>query len=109
MKLNNRFKEEDKIRIWVDHQYCALCRSNEGCSLHHIDGCKKKCHSSILNSIMLCGVCHKDADGHNVSDEEYKAKLSAYSFKWIIPIYKLEEIDREYMESIGDRILNMCI
>lgn len=62
MKLKNRFREEDKRRVWEDHQYCSLCSSNQNCSLHHIDGTTS---SSIYNAIMLCHDCHKKADCHN--------------------------------------------
>lgn len=86
MKLANRFSDDDKLRYWVDHPYCALCMSNQGCSLHHIDGCKKPMHSSIYNSIMLCHTHHKEADGHNTDSpksEAYRARLRGYTFKHI--------------------------
>jgi 5-enolpyruvylshikimate-3-phosphate synthase len=70
MKLANRFKEEDKIRVWVDHQFCVLCGSNQNCSLHHIDGTTS---SSIYNSAMLCYNCHKKADTHNTQSPLSKA------------------------------------
>ena len=63
MKLANRFKDEDKIRVWSQRQYCQNCGSNQVCSLHHILG---TCSDSILNSIMLCHKCHKTADGFNI-------------------------------------------
>lgn len=72
MQLKNRFKEEDKIRVWSQRQYCQLCGSNAVCSLHHILGTES---DSILNSIMLCHKCHKYADGHNVSDTLYQSSL----------------------------------
>ena len=78
MKLSNRFDEADKIRVWADAPYCVLCRSNQGCSLHHIKGCKKDCYRSIYNSVMLCHDHHKEADGHNTDSEvsrEYQAML----------------------------------
>jgi hypothetical protein len=67
MRLANRFKEEDKMRVWVDHQFCVICSSNQNCSLHHIDGCKNEEHASIYNSSMLCHIHHKIADGHNTN------------------------------------------
>ena len=102
MKLKNNFKDEDKIRVWSDHPYCAKCGFNEGCALHHIDGRKS---SSIFNSIMLCHKCHKEADGHNVSDEEYKRSLNMISLPIILKTdYKMSKVDREYLESIKDRL-----
>lgn len=71
MVLKNRFKEEDKIRVWSQKQYCQDCGSNQNCSLHHILG---TISDSILNSIMLCYKCHKIADGHNVSDTKFQQK-----------------------------------
>ena len=65
MKLNNRFDNADKMRMWMDTPWCAICKSNQGCSAHHIEGCKQNCHKSLLNSIMLCIRCHKLADTIN--------------------------------------------
>lgn len=70
--------------MWGDHQYCAICLQNDMCSLHHIDGCKKKMHRSILNSIMLCYKHHKEADGYNTSSpkgEEVRRRLRKMSLK----------------------------
>ena len=83
MKLKNRFSDADKIRIWVDHQFCAVCKSNQNCSLHHIDGTVS---SSIYNSVMLCHLHHKEADTHNtqsVLSQEFRATLREYTFKHI--------------------------
>lgn len=78
MKLANRFKEEDKHRVWEDHKFCAKCGSNQNCSLHHIVGTES---DSILNSIMLCYTHHKEADAHNVSDVEFQAPMAQYTIK----------------------------
>lgn len=83
MRLKNRFKEEDKIRVWVDHQYCGLCKSNQRCSLHHIDGTVS---SSIYNSIMLCDNCHRRADAHNTpskASEDFRHILRRYTFNLV--------------------------
>ena len=94
---NNRFNEIDKARMWLDHPYCVLCGSNQQCSLHHILGCKLKIHSSILNSIMLCLKCHKNADGHNVSDREFQIPLLIYTLERAVKIdYPLSEHDLEF-------------
>ena len=78
MILKNRFKEEDKIRVWGSNPYCAICGSNYICSLHHILGTES---DSILNSVMLCINHHKEADGHNVSDQKYQAPLLQYTLR----------------------------
>jgi hypothetical protein len=92
MKLSNRFKEEDKIRVWVDHPYCALCESNQGCALHHIDGTKS---SSIYNGIMLCYNCHKIADSHNTQSQlstAYRSKLRVIAYN---RVKKSDHIDNQ--------------
>ena len=94
MQLANRFIEEDKIRVWVDHQYCAICYSNQMCSLHHILG---TISDSILGSIMLCHEHHKEAYGHNVSDTEYQAPLLQYTMRQVLKSgYQLTEDDVEF-------------
>lgn len=83
MKLRNRFSEADKLRIWSGHQYCTLCKSNQNCSLHHIDGTAS---SSIYNSVMLCHNCHKKADSHNTDSPlsaDFRKKLREYTYKLI--------------------------
>ena len=101
MKLRNRFKNEDKIRVWSQHQYCALCRSNRNCSLHHIDGCKQSYHASIYNSIMLCDNHHREADSHNTDSPlsvEYRKKLREYTYNLIQKEgYINKPIDEEYL------------
>lgn len=87
MQLKNRFKEIDKMRVWLDHPYCVLCGSNQGCSLHHIDGCKNKEHGSIYNSSMLCTIHHKIADGHNTNSplsKEFRDNLRKITFAKVI-------------------------
>ena len=105
MKLKNRFKNEDKIRYWIDHPYChkpgeiTICGSNQGCSLHHIDGTSS---GSIFNSIMLCDRHHRIADGHNTdspSSEAYREELRSYTYARIMGIgKKLTQIDKDYLE-----------
>lgn len=84
MKLKNDFKQEDKIRYWVDHPYCAVCGYNQGCALHHIDG---RVSSSIFNGIMLCSTCHLEADTHNTDSplsQKYRAKLRNITHKHLL-------------------------
>lgn len=100
MKLRNRFREEDKIRVWVDHPYCVICGSNQNCSLHHIDGCKKSMHASIYNSVMLCHRHHKEADTHNTespASQEYRQKLRDHTREHIEKQYYTNRpVDEEY-------------
>jgi 5-methylcytosine-specific restriction endonuclease McrA len=97
MKLQNRFKEDDKIRVWSQKQYCQECGSNQNCSLHHICGTES---DSIINSIMLCYKCHKIADGHNVSDIKFQQR---YINKTLVIIreecYEWVERDRVFINN----------
>lgn len=96
MKLSNRFSEEDKIRVWLDHQFCAICTSNQNCSIHHILGTKS---DSILNGIMLCYEHHKEADGHNVSDKEYQSKLLKLTMQQVLKSgYELTKKDIDFYQ-----------
>lgn len=86
MKLRNRFSEIDKHRVWEHHKFCVICKSNQNCSLHHIDGCKEKIHSSIYNSVMLCHNHHKEADSHNTASplsQAFRAGLRNYTYRLI--------------------------
>lgn len=97
MKLANRFSEEDKIRVWVDHPFCAICYSNQNCSLHHIKSTES---DSILNSIMLCFEHHKYADGHNKSDTEFISWCLQYSVRQVLKSgYKLTPKDVAFYNS----------
>ena len=106
MKLKNNFDEEDKIRCWSDHPYCAICGSNQGCALHH---CDSRTTNSILSSIMLCHKCHVIADSKNVSDEEYKTYLMKHSLPIILNSgYVLKKRDYEYLKTVDKRLKDMC-
>ena len=108
MQLKRRFKEEDKKRAWWDHPYCAICNSNENCSLHHILGCKSDNHDSILNSIMLCARHHVEADTKNVSDKEYQSKLFSRSIPIILNSgYVLVERDGLFYQQ-NKEIIELC-
>ena len=97
MKLSNRFKPEDKLRVWLDHPYCVLCSSNQGCALHHIDGTSS---GSIYNGIMLCDKCHKIADAHNTNSplsKEYRDNLRQIAYNRVINSdHKNRSIDYDY-------------
>lgn len=99
MKLQNNFPNEDKMRCWLDHPFCVLCGSNQGCALHHIDGRSSK---SMYNSSMLCHVCHKKADAHNTSSPqslEFRNKLRAITKRVIDRTsYVPKDYDREYLD-----------
>lgn len=99
MKLSNRFPEDEKMRVWLDHQWCVLCGSREMLSLHHIDGCKLIYHRSIFNSSMLCHLCHKKADGHNTSSllsKHFRETLRNKTFQ-IVGDKPLNKYDEEYL------------
>jgi hypothetical protein len=100
MKLANRFDDVDKQRVWLDHQYCVKCGSNQICSLHHVTGSKMPNTDSILNSSMLCHIHHKEADGHNVSDKEYQSPLLQYTMRQVLKTnYELTKKDIEFYKS----------
>ena len=95
MKLANRFNEEDKIRYWVDHQYCAICKSNQNCSLHHICGTES---ASIYNSIMLCYRHHREADSHNTNSPlslAFRKNLLNYTFRRVDKEGKVRTVEDE--------------
>jgi len=98
MKLRNRFSEIDKHRIWEFHKFCAICKSNQNCSLHHIDGTAS---SSIYNSVMLCHNHHKEADAHNTSSplsKDFRAKLRNFTYQLIEKqSYVRTANDRDYL------------
>ena len=92
MKLKSRFSEEDKAKYWIDHPFCAICGSNQMCSLHHIYSTDS---DDIKTSIMLCHRHHKMADGFNVrggkEGEEFRKWAIDYTAKWI------KQVDSEYI------------
>lgn len=108
MKLNNRFNKVEVNRWWWDHNFCARCGSNQGVALHHIDGCKKKFHSSLLNSYPVCLKCHKIVDSYNSGGafgEEQRRDMTAYTMRYLVQQgYEFTDKDKEYMEDIHSRI-----
>lgn len=95
MKLKNDFDREEIVRLWDFQNWCEVCKSNEMVSYHHIRG---RTSSSVMNSIPLCITCHKEADGHNVSDKEFQDKLLKYTKKRAdILGYKLKEKDKDFL------------
>jgi hypothetical protein len=96
MELKNRFHEEDKARVWTYRPYCQECGSNRLCSLHHICG---TISDSILNSIMLCNIHHKKADGHNVSDRKFQQRYIKMTLKIAKEEgYILVDRDKEFLD-----------
>jgi len=99
MKLSNRFKDIDKQRIWLDHQYCAITGLNEMCSLHHIYGTLS---DSIFNSIMLTHDEHKKADGENTAEtgNKRRQRYLNYTFNLIKKNsnYQIQDKDRKFLE-----------
>jgi len=88
------------MRVWQDHPYCAICGSNQNCSLHHIDGTTS---SSIYNSIMLCHIHHKIADSHNTQSplsQEFRANLRRITYARVIRSGHIDtENDKIYNEN----------
>jgi predicted restriction endonuclease len=97
MKLSNRFKKADLMRVWLDTPYCIECGSNQQCSAHHILGCKHELDSSILNSAMLCHFHHKIADGNNVSNAEFQSSLLKRTMTIVLRSgYELKKKDTDF-------------
>lgn len=109
MRLANRFKDEDKQRIWGDHPFCALCQSNDNCSVHHIYG---TISSSIFNGIMLCHSCHKKADGHNQSvmgDERRIGYLEIAFRKAYLSGHEPTDKDKKFLEIVHEDFLEISL
>lgn len=64
MKLKNPFSLETKL-LFIDHQFCMVCLSNNMPELHHIAG---RISDSPLNAIVLCHECHSKC-GHSENEE----------------------------------------
>ena len=98
MHLRNRFKDIDKLRVWLDHQYCAITGSNVMLSLHHIYSSSS---DSIFNSIMLSHDEHKKADGENQATmgNKRRQKYLNYTFNLIIKndYYALQKRDITFL------------
>ena len=94
MHLKNNFTELDRT-IWMYHEYCADCNSNQGLALHHVYG---RTSSSILNSIPLCMLCHKKADVQNQSTQgnALRIKYLAYTLGHAIGREQYELVERDY-------------
>ena len=102
MRLSNRFREEDKARVWGDTLYCALCGSNDNCSVHHIYGTVS---SSIFNGIMLCHVHHKEADGHNkhVQGDKRRIRYLTIAIRACSKAdHAITKKDRDFLLSVKD-------
>lgn len=110
----NNFKDEDKKRVWMDAPFCCLCKSNQGCALHHIWGRKGDYSNSICNSVMLCYTHHVEADsmnGHSSQFEDYRRGLflktkhaiinSGYSLNKTDLLF-LQQYDRQKIWEIDD-------
>ena len=103
MILQNRFKDIDKQRVWLDEPYSALSGSNDNCSLHHIYGCEEDYSDSIFNSIMLDYEEHKKADGHNqfeMGDERRIYYLSKTIARILRSGYVIQDRDKKFLDKI---------
>ena len=103
MQLSNRFNDEDKARVWVFDPVCANCSSNQGCALHHIYGCKSQHTDSICNAIMLCHLCHQEADGQNIhqTGNPLQIKYLGLAMQQVVKAgYEFTENDKLFLESV---------
>jgi len=100
MILSNRFNKTDMQRIWQDLSACAICRSNQGCSIHHI---YSTVSSSPYNSILLCQKCHTLADSHNTFQmgDENRIFYLSIALKYVSKSgYKNTQKDIDFLNSI---------
>jgi len=111
MHLSHRFKEKDKAQVWIDHPFCIICNSNQGCSLHHIFGSKGSYNDSIFNSSMLCHKHHIRADRENIhaTGNEFRRNLLYYSMMQVLKIvskggYRLKGRDTNFLESVREDV-----
>lgn len=107
MQLQHRFEEEDKARVWVYHPYCAVCQSNQNCSLHHCYGCKEKYTDSICNAVMLCERHHREADGHNIhtTGDPFRINLLGIALRQIAKVgYEFKERDKMFLLSVYEDV-----
>lgn len=74
MKLKNNFSEDTR-NLFLYHQYCQNCMSNNMPSIHHIAG---RLSDSPLNAVVLCHDCHAKC-GHS-EEEETKYFKIAHTF-----------------------------
>jgi hypothetical protein len=107
MILSNRFNDEDKARVWVYNPYCANCGSNYGVAGHHIYGCKMPNTNSIVNCILLCNDCHREADGQNThqTGNPLRQKYLAIALRQVVKSgHQFTETDKKFLESIQDDV-----
>jgi len=107
MKLGNRFNQGRKTRMWIDDPYCALCGSNQNCSVHHIYGCKEKHSSSLINSIMLCEMHHRQADTHNTHEcgDEHRIKYLSISLPRFVRYgFSFLKEDKGFIKSVQEDV-----
>lgn len=92
MKLKNPFTKDTRV-LFIDHQYCMDCGSNQMPELHHICGRKS---SSPLNAIVLCKKCH-DHVGHHEEEEKKYFKITLIFLLQIE--YQFTEADQDFINS----------
>ena len=100
MRLSNDFQKYAVNQVWIDTPYCAKCGWNQGCSVHHIYGRKGEFNKSIYNGVLLCLICHKEADSFNVDEQgnDFRIHLLSLAIKMIArSIYKNTHKDYRFI------------
>jgi hypothetical protein len=90
-------------RIWGDLSCCAICSSNDNCSVHHLFGCKGHHNNSPLNSVLLCHSHHKEFDCINThaTGDKKKIEVLMIILKYVAKSdYKFVQNDYDFIESI---------
>lgn len=103
MILSNRFSDEDKASVWIFEHACLNCNSNQGLALHHIFGAKGAYNNSICNSIMLCNLCHLEADSQNThqTGNPLRIKYLGMALRQIMKVgYCFTDNDSKFLASV---------
>lgn len=107
MQLSNRFNDIDKQRVWLWHNYCAICNSNIGVAGHHIYGSKGTYNNSICNCIFLCLECHNFADTHNIHNtgNEIQINYLRIALRQVVKSgHQFTDLDKNFLQSIKEDV-----
>lgn len=101
--------DEETRNLNVFHPYCRKCNRNTECSLHHIYG---RISKSAINSILLCGECHREADRFNritgIKGTPFRKELLKLQLKFLVEQqYRFNDDDKEFLTVIQQDIIDI--
>lgn len=106
--MANEFKKSDAEMIWGELNCCAICYSNQGCALHHLNSRRMPHTSSMFNCIPLCTTCHLQADSMNTGSKQsrdYRQKLLKIIFRHVSASeYEPKQVDKDFLEYIKEDV-----